>query len=118
MALEEERKGEAEDLQRRVPRYILCVLPEEYIHWGGFVVSFLLVAIAMIFAHIDGVEQGQELSLMGYLDLILLFCSFVACMRYMYCWIRSWYASWFEDDDDDDDDSGNVPYNPNMTIRL
>lgn len=85
--------------------YILCIIPEEYIHWGGFVISFLLVVIALVFLHSDGVVSTGEMTPTVYIDLVMLFSSMLMCARCLYLYTKAWFVSHSEGDDDDDSTS-------------
>lgn len=89
--------------EERLPSTVICVLAEEHICWMGFVGSFLMMVIAMLFLHCDELLIDERLlSWARCVDLFMLISSIIAAFRYLYLYIRSWHDRRFGNDEDDD----------------
>lgn len=96
--------------------FAVFVVPKEYIHWGGFVVSFLLVAIASLFLKFDTAATG-ELTPTGYIDMVMLFASLIMCARCLYLYVATWF-SYQEEDEDDDSPTGGCTSKSDLNLRM
>lgn len=92
--------------------FSVFIVPEEYIHWGGFVGSFLLAIIGLYFFNTDGQEVSGKITPTGYIDLVLIFTALIACFRSVFLYIKAWTKSNItvteEEDEDDDDNTGDT----------
>lgn len=105
---EETKKPEVQLVESIHPNedtgFIAIVLPPEYIHWMGFVVSFLLMVIASVFLKYDDfISAGGAISPIAYIDMLLMSMATISCIRCIYRYIKAWFNRRNDEDDDDPD---------------
>lgn len=107
--MDEEEKKQVVCTEKMLPDedtgFVAIIVPPEYIHWMGFVVSFLLLVITSVFLKYDElVSQQSGLSPVAYIDMLMMFMALFSCIRCLYRYIRAWVARHNDDDEDDEDD--------------
>lgn len=81
--------------------FVAIVLPPEYIHWTGFVVSFLFLVITSIFLKYDDLVAGETISPLAYIDMFMMCMAMLSCIRCLYRYMKAWFKAHGDEDDED-----------------